>query len=232
MANGRFVFSFLLLVGTLSLPACLPLQAQEQTLHSGYVLCQEADGLMAFIEPGIVELLDDDAPDSVRIYPDGFPGKTARMRIGGKVDTVPEGQKLLKAFDCRPTEGVEHMTVQVTGECYAGIPPLPNGGCLRGRLPRVGPPNWYTFADAIPNREATGPDSVRVVTPGGRARLCLVPNCGPRQHADRLPMGVVLPILDSRQVQSGVWTNVWYLVRYGGGQGWVGEHNVVRVNDG
>lgn len=225
-------FRTLSVVGVVaSVALSAPLHAQQQTLNSGYILCQEADGLLAFIEPDIGDLLfSDDPPDSVRIYPEGFPGKTARIRIDGEVDTVPEGRKLLEGYDCRATDGIEYMTVQHMGECYAGIPPLPNGGCLRVRLPRVDPPNWYTFADAIPSREAAAMDSVRVVTPGGRARLCLVPNCGPQQHTDRLPTGAVLPILDSRQVRSGAVTNRWYLVRYGGGQGWVSEHDVKRVN--
>lgn len=174
----------------------------------------------------MTDLYGEGAPDSVRIYPDGHPDKRADMMVDGRFQSVTKGRKALEVGDCRTTDGASDLAVAVLEDCTEMLP-LPNGGCRKVRVPGLSPSEWYIFGDALASNAAE--DSVSVVTPNDRARLCPRSNCRTGEHRTRIPTGAKLPILDSRQVQSGMQTIRWYLVSYRGGQGWVSEHDVQRV---
>lgn len=121
-------------------------QAQEgPELRSDYPLCKVGTQMAFFMAPTVTDLYSGDAPDSVRVYPDGHPDKKASMEVGGRFVTVTQGRKAFEMGDCRPTDGLQGASVEVVEDCTETVP-LPNGGCRRVR---VSGSEWYTFGDAI-----------------------------------------------------------------------------------
>ena len=71
--------------------------------------------------------------------------------------------------------------------------------------------------------------SIKIVTPGNRARLCSEPDCGPGTELSRLPTNIILEITASRRIKSGYMEATWYNVTYGGKTGWVSEYDTKPV---
>lgn len=120
-------------------------QAQEPGLKPGYVACKTGGQLLFFVSPSASDLYGEGAPDSVRIYPDGHPGKEADMMVNGRLQTVTKGRKALSAGDCRKTAGMKVEGVEVLEVCTE-ILPLPNGGCRRIRASGS---EWYVFGNTL-----------------------------------------------------------------------------------
>lgn len=66
-------------------------------------------------------------------------------------------------------------------------------------------------------------ESLIIVTPRDRARLCPVPNCGEGELVTRIPTGTTLQIMDRRAVPSGPMSVSWFEVHHSGSAGWVSE---------
>lgn len=143
---GRQVAGALSAVLLLALPA--KAQGQETQLRPEYPLCRAGTQLTFFISPSVTDLYGGGVPDSVRVYPDGHPDKTASMMVNGRFQTVTKARKSFDLGDCRPPREVAGRTVTVVEDCTEDVP-LPNGGCRAVRVDGLDPAEWYTFGDAL-----------------------------------------------------------------------------------
>ena len=67
--------------------------------------------------------------------------------------------------------------------------------------------------------------SIKIVTPGNRARLCSEPDCGRGTELSRLPTNIILETKGSTRIKSGYMEATWYNVTYEGKTGWVSEYD-------
>ena len=71
--------------------------------------------------------------------------------------------------------------------------------------------------------------SIKIVTPGNRARLCSEPDCGRGTELSRLPTNIILETKGSTRIKSGYMEATWYNVMYEGKTGWVSEYDTKPV---
>ena len=71
--------------------------------------------------------------------------------------------------------------------------------------------------------------SIKIVTPGNRARLCSEPDCGRGTELSRLPTNIILEIKGSTRIKSGYMEATWYIVTHEGKTGWVSEYDTKPV---
>lgn len=74
-------------------------------------------------------------------------------------------------------------------------------------------------------RLARAPETVKILTVDGRARLCPEPDCDQDGELGRLPTGLELPVEDVATVRLPRWSVLWYQVTFDGTTGWVSEFN-------
>ena len=77
----------------------------------------------------------------------------------------------------------------------------------------------------IYSREVQKGDSVIIVTPGVRARLCPYPDCGQDAHIARIPEGTILLVRMIMNIDLKLWTVPWYQVNYRRTTGWISMYD-------
>lgn len=86
-------------------------------------------------------------------------------------------------------------------------------------------------AAAMPDSAARS-NTLTIVTPGNRARLCRTSNCPGGSIICRISTGATLPALDSASVSAGMYVVRWYKLRIGHSLvGWTSEYNTDRAPD-
>ena len=77
------------------------------------------------------------------------------------------------------------------------------------------------FCPAVYASEIKPGDTVTIVTPGTKARLCPRPGCGPDEHITRIPQGIVLTVEDTEVFVIGTFKVNWFAVVYQNQRGWI-----------
>ncbi len=72
-------------------------------------------------------------------------------------------------------------------------------------------------------------DSIIIVTPGVRARLCPYPDCGLGAHIARIPEGTTLVVRAISIVKFKPWNVPWYQVNYDGVTGWLSIYDTNKA---
>lgn len=72
-------------------------------------------------------------------------------------------------------------------------------------------------------------DSIIIVTPGVRARLCPYPDCGLGAHITRIPEGTTLVVRAISIVKFKLWNVPWYQVNFAGVTGWLSIYNTNKA---
>lgn len=123
---------------------------QEFSLKDGYVVCEAPGQLSFFIRPNVFDFTEREAPESVPVYPDGYPGKKADMMVNGRFRTVTKGRKALERGWCHKTSDLsDSRQLSAVTSCGSYIPEIPNGGCRKVVIALGSRTEWYTFGDAI-----------------------------------------------------------------------------------
>lgn len=78
---------------------------------------------------------------------------------------------------------------------------------------------------SVYSREIQNGDSVIIVTPGVKARLCSYPDCGQDAHIARIPEGTIFVVTMIINIDLKLWTVPWYQVNYKGTTGWISMYD-------
>ena len=84
---------------------------------------------------------------------------------------------------------------------------------------------YFTSPAISGEKQGANPFSIKIVTPGNRARLCSEPDCGRGTELSRLPTNIILETKGNRRIKSGYMEATWYNVTHEGKTGWVSEYD-------
>jgi uncharacterized protein YgiM (DUF1202 family) len=68
-------------------------------------------------------------------------------------------------------------------------------------------------------------ESIKIITPNNRARLCKKPNAGENEYYGRIKTNTNLKVEDVNKVSNNMFDVVWYKVKYNNKTGWVSEYD-------
>ena len=66
-------------------------------------------------------------------------------------------------------------------------------------------------------------DTIKIITPGTKARICPKPLCKEDQEIMRIPANTELKVEEVSRERLPMWDVVWYKITYKGKKGWVSE---------
>ena len=66
-------------------------------------------------------------------------------------------------------------------------------------------------------------DTIKIITPGTKARLCPKPLCKEDQELLRIPANTEFKVEEFSRERLPMWDVVWYKITYKGKKGWVSE---------
>ena len=72
-------------------------------------------------------------------------------------------------------------------------------------------------------------DTIKIITPGTKARLCPMPLCKQDQELLRIPANTELKVEDVSRERLPMWDVVWYKITFRGKKGWVSEFDTDKA---
>jgi hypothetical protein len=90
----------------------------------------------------------------------------------------------------------------------------------------------YAHAGPEDVQVATIGDTIKIITPENRARLCPRPLCKQNQELLRIPADTNLKVEEVSSERLPMWDVVWYKISYKGKKGWVSEFDTDKAPKG
>jgi hypothetical protein len=87
----------------------------------------------------------------------------------------------------------------------------------------------YAYAGPEDVQVATVGDTIKIITPENRARLCPKPLCKQNQELLRIPSETKLKVEEVSNERLPMWDVVWYKISFKGKNGWVSEFDTDRA---
>jgi hypothetical protein len=91
-------------------------------------------------------------------------------------------------------------------------------------------PSVIASSDEVP--VANIGDTIKIITPGTKARLCPKPLCKQDQELLRIPADTEFKVEKVSSERLPMWDVVWYKITYKGKKGWVSEFDTDKASKG